>query len=392
MGYFDSTDGFSVNDTVVVDGGRNISAVGATFTGTVVGGTFSGNISSSNVVNSFNGSTGTVTYSPRLATSSLTGVASFGNEFNVSAAGAVSLTANYVKTFNGLTGAVSYAPPLANGSVTGVASFGNEFVVSSGAVSLTSNYVKTVNGVTGAVTIAQGSNVTVSTVGNTITIASSGVGGGSSPPLATSSVTGVASFGNEFVVSALGAVSLTANYVKTFNGATGTVVYAPPLATTGVTGVAQFDGTDFAVSATGSVTIADTALNSGGLITQKNASGTSSSGTAGTVIATLTAASGRMFIAWQVVAAQVSAANTQLTVTITYSDATTAALTTTVSTASTVFGNVGGLHRTTAGAAPTSNNIVTIDATKKVTKIEVTTAGSGTSLRAATIGVLEVGQ
>ena len=156
---FDSTDGFSVNGTTVVNA-----------SGAIVG-----TVSSSNVVNSFNGS----------------------------------------------TGAVTYAPPLATSSVTGVASFNNEFVVSSGAVSLTSNYVTSVNSITGPITIAQGSNVTVSTVGSTITIASSAAGGGS-PPLATSSITGVASFGDEFVVSALGAVSLTANYVKSINGVTGT--------------------------------------------------------------------------------------------------------------------------------------------------------------------------
>ena len=147
---FDSTDGFSVNGTSVVNA-----------SGVIVG-----TISSSNVVNSFNGS----------------------------------------------TGAVTYAPPLATSSVTGVASFGNQFVVSSGAVSLTSNYVTSVNSITGPVTIAQGSNVTVSTVGSTITIASSAVS--SSPPLATTTgVTGVASFNpNDFSVSATGTVSITGSY------------------------------------------------------------------------------------------------------------------------------------------------------------------------------------
>ena len=147
---FDSTDGFSVNGTTVVNA-----------SGAIVG-----TVSSSNVVNSFNGS----------------------------------------------TGAVTYAPPLATSSVTGVASFGNQFVVSSGAVSLTSNYVTSVNSITGPVTIAQGSNVTVSTVGSTITISSSAAGGGS--PLATTTgVTGVASFNpNDFSVSVTGTVSITGSY------------------------------------------------------------------------------------------------------------------------------------------------------------------------------------
>ena len=51
-----------------------------------------------------------------------------------------------------MTGAVSFAVPVASATLTGVASFGNQFVVSTlGAVSLTSNYVMSVNGSTGAV-------------------------------------------------------------------------------------------------------------------------------------------------------------------------------------------------------------------------------------------------
>lgn len=43
--------------------------------------------------------------------------------------------------------------------------------------------------------------------------------------------------------------------VTTFNGASGAVSYAPSLASTSVTGVAHFPSSDFAVSATGSVTL-----------------------------------------------------------------------------------------------------------------------------------------
>ena len=177
----------------------------------------------SNYVKSFNGSTGTVSFAVPLASSSATGVASFGNEFVVSAAGAVGLTSNYVKSFNGSTGTVSFAVPLASSSATGVASFGNEFVVSAaGAVSLTSNNVISVNGRTGNVVL----------------------------PLASSSATGVASFGNEFVVSAAGAVSLTSNNVISVNGRTGNVVL--PLASSSATGVASF-GNEFVVSNLGAV-------------------------------------------------------------------------------------------------------------------------------------------
>jgi len=87
-----------------------------------------------------------------LASATVTGAASFGNEFVVSGLGAVSLTSNYVKSFNGATGVVTFAVPLASSSATGAASFGNQFVVSAaGAVSLTSNYVISVNGSTGTV-------------------------------------------------------------------------------------------------------------------------------------------------------------------------------------------------------------------------------------------------
>ena len=150
------------------------------------------------------------------------------------------LPIDVVNTFNGLTGAVSFSTPLASSSVTGVASFDNEFVVSAlGAVSLTSNYVKSFNGLTGTVSF--------------------------STPLASSSVTGVASFDNEFVVSALGAVSLTSNYVKSFNGLTGTVSFSTPLASSSATGVASFNVADFVVGSTGHVgltgTIARTNVN-----------------------------------------------------------------------------------------------------------------------------------
>jgi hypothetical protein len=114
--------------------------------------------------------------------------------------GGVALYGNV--TVNGAPIGSGGSVPLASATVTGVASFGNQFVVSAtGAVSLTSNYVTSVNGMTGPVTLTLAGSV----------------------PLASSSVTGVASFGNQFVVSATGAVSLTSNYVISVNGITGTV-------------------------------------------------------------------------------------------------------------------------------------------------------------------------
>ena len=99
----------------------------------------------------------------------------------------------------------------------------------SGIVALTNTTVASINGLTGAITLTAGSNITLTPVGNIITIASSGGGGGSSP-IASASVTGVASFGNAFTVSAAGAVGLTSNYVRSVNGLTGAVV---SIATTG---------------------------------------------------------------------------------------------------------------------------------------------------------------
>lgn len=70
---------------------------------------------------------------------------------------------------------------------------------------------------------------------------------------ATTSTLGVASFAaNDFLVSS-GAVSLTAGVVRSVNGLTGAV--GLPLATTGLSGVASFDSTYFSVSNTGHVSL-----------------------------------------------------------------------------------------------------------------------------------------
>lgn len=147
-------------------------------------------------------------------------------------------------------GSGSVNVPLATSSITGVASFSpTDFRVSAlGAVSLTSGLVNSVNGQTG--------NITISGLPAVV-------------PLASSSVTGVASFGNEFVVSTTGNVSLTGNYVKSFNGATGSVVYAPPVATTSVTGVASFNSTYFSVSS-GAVSLASAYQVTGDSVTAGN--------------------------------------------------------------------------------------------------------------------------
>jgi len=71
-----------------------------------------------------------------------------------------------------------------------------------------------VNGATGAITVTGAGAVLFTQSGTTNTI---------NARLASASATGVASFGNQFVVSAAGAVSLTSNYVASVNGSTGAI-------------------------------------------------------------------------------------------------------------------------------------------------------------------------
>ena len=89
----------------------------------------------------------------------------------------------------------------------------------SGTVALVGSTVATVNGQTAAVEI---------TGSGAILFVQSGKTGTFNARLASASATGGASFGNEFVVSAAGAVSLTANYVSSVNGLTGAVTDITP--------------------------------------------------------------------------------------------------------------------------------------------------------------------
>jgi hypothetical protein len=100
------------------------------------------------------------------------------------------------------------------------------------------NIVNSVNGLTAAVSITSGSNVTLTQTGNLITIAAA-AGSASAPPLASASITGVASFGiNDFVVSVTGSVSLTGTVART-NAAqtfTGLQTFANGLSAAAITG------------------------------------------------------------------------------------------------------------------------------------------------------------
>lgn len=186
---------------------------------------------------------------------------------------------NVVNSWNGLTGAVTFAVPLASASVTGVASFGNEFVVSGvGAVGLTSNYVKSVNGLTGAIVsvAVTGSNTFTGLQTMNAGITSNNLWVTNGVTFASSSYhTGLATFAGG--LSAAGGATFSGNIsapniVNSFNGATsaitltgsGAILYSQSgstntisarLAGTGVTGVASFNTASFAVSAGADVTI-----------------------------------------------------------------------------------------------------------------------------------------
>ena len=201
-----ATDTISLGDTLTITGGRGVDFL----------------------------RTGTDTYqvSGVTATSSVLGVASFNaTRFSV-VNGAVDLTTPYQITGDTVAGVGSVSVSrsgnvatidnrLASTSVTGVASFNaTDFSVASGAVSLQTNIARTtssvasVNGATAAITITGDAGAQqVSVSGTTTTITNR---------LATTSATGVASFNtNDFTVSA-GSVSLTnvarTNAANTFSG------------------------------------------------------------------------------------------------------------------------------------------------------------------------------
>jgi hypothetical protein len=115
-------------------------------------------------------------------------------------------------------------------------------------------------------------------------------------------------------------------------------------------------------------------------------SGTSTSGSAGTSVASITASGSNILVDWALKAVQTNTANTALTVTVTYTDATTITETTVGSTAGQVDGNPGGLLRTSAGAFVD----LAADTGKNVSSIAVVTAGTGTGTRAAIISAREV--
>lgn len=157
-----------------------------------------------------------------------------------------------------------------------------------------------------------------------------------------------------------------------------------------IVGTAADTAARLAVGADGTIPMADAGETTGikwSTLAPKRAGGSSTSGTPGTSIADIQATSGYKLVAWTVNAGQANAANTQITVTVTFSDATTMALASVAATATVIIGNWGELLRIAAGVMNSSS---AQGATKDVTRIQVTTLGTGTGARWAAISALEV--
>ena len=118
----------------------------------------------------------------------------------------------------------------------------------------------------------------------------------------------------------------------------------------------------------------------------KGAAGSSASGTAGTSIADVQAGTERKLVEWFVIAAQTNTAATQVRVTVTYSDATSTTFDSAAATAHQIFCNAGGGLRLAAGIP----DLVTAFSAKDVTRVQVTTLGTGTGTRYATVSATEV--
>lgn len=122
--------------------------------------------------------------------------------------------------------------------------------------------------------------------------------------------------------------------------------------------------------------------------TMVRSNGSSTSGTPGTSVASITASASHKFVEVSVLAAQSNAASTQLTVTVTFSDSSTLTTTTAAAQAESVFVNDAGYIKMRGGAGLAQDTT----STKLITAISVVTAGAGTGSRMATIAAREVPQ
>lgn len=123
------------------------------------------------------------------------------------------------------------------------------------------NIVNSLNGLTGDITLAAGTDISVTQVGNTITVASTASGGGGTGATGAqgatgTGLTGVGLSGGYLVAQYLFANGTTSEFIVGYvRGETGATGASPsiPIASTTVTGAASFNSTYFTVSATGMV-------------------------------------------------------------------------------------------------------------------------------------------
>lgn len=143
-----------------------------------------------------------------------------------------------------------------------------------------------------------------------------------------------------------------------------------------------------AVSGAGSGIIAVDASNVLSATGRTVNGGTSTSTTPGTNVATITAGNGYQFVAIRGYGSCSSTANSQITCTITYSDATTTSDTTAAASTSTQFINDEGINRQVTGIITTH----VAHSAKRITVIAFTTAGVGNGTRLASVSAIEIPQ
>jgi hypothetical protein len=174
----------------------------------------------------------------------------------VRAGNAVTLSNTGVLSFNGSVGSVNFTLPLATRSTTGVAAYGNDFNVSpTGVITLTADVVRSVNGSTGAITGVAKTDTAQTFIG----LQSFSYGISSSNLYVAQGATFNTIVANSVVAS---------NLVTSFNGATGAVTYTPPvtsvpIATASLTGVASFNPIYFSTGTTGHINPTAALLTSG---------------------------------------------------------------------------------------------------------------------------------
>lgn len=113
--------------------------------------------------------------------------------------------------------------------------------------------------------------------------------------------------------------------------------------------------------------------------------GTSASGTPGTVVATITAGAGKKLIGIQAVAGQTNAAATQVSIRITYTDATTETV------VSTTAASTDIVHAIHAGQWRSGgSSFVPLSESKDIKTVEILTLGTGTGTRTGYVSALEV--